>query len=166
MLQLGDVGGALAHLDAPRGDSDMLLLASAGTEAMVLAAAGQPERAVALTDHANAVSVGGYLDHLQAWMARALACAQLEDDACAREACATALAIADGTESPLDQALARLAHTHVLEALGDPEAETVRTEARSRLDALGLAATGWETAFRLAATGGREFTPRDTTEVA
>jgi class 3 adenylate cyclase/tetratricopeptide (TPR) repeat protein len=166
MLQSGDVGGALAQLDAPRGDSDMLLLASAGTEALVLAAAGQPERAVALTDHANAVSVGGYLDHLQAWMARALACAQLEDDACAREAGATVLALADETESPLDQALARLAQAHVLEVLGDSEAEAMRAEARARLDALGLAATGWETAFRLAATGGRELTPRDATSVA
>jgi class 3 adenylate cyclase/tetratricopeptide (TPR) repeat protein len=166
MLQGGNVEGALAQLDAPRGDSDALLVASAGAEAMVLAAAGQPERAVTLTGHANAVSVGGYLDHLEAWMARALACAQLGDDECAREACATALAIADATESPLDQALARLAHAHVLDALHDPEAGDVRTDARARLDRLGLPATGWETAFRLAASGGRELTPRDTTEVA
>lgn len=166
MLQRGDVEGALARLDAPRGDSDALLVASAGAEAMVLAAAGRPDRAIALTDRANAVPVGSYLDHLEAWMARALACAQLDDETCAREACATALAIADGTESPLDQALARLAHAYVLETLGDPEGEAVRTEARSRLDALGLAATGWETTFRLAATGGRELTPREPTEVA
>jgi hypothetical protein len=99
-------------------------------------------------------------------MARGLACAQLGDVECAREACATALAIADGTESPLDQALARLAHAHVLDALHDPEAADVRADARARLDRLGLAATGWETAFRLAASGGRELTPRDTTEVA
>ena len=50
--------------------------------------------------------------------------------------------------------------------LGESEAEAMRTEARSRLDALGLAAMGWETAFRLAATGGRELTTRDTTSVA
>jgi tetratricopeptide (TPR) repeat protein len=165
-LQCGNVEGALARLDAPRGDSDALLVASAGVEAMVFAAAGQPERAVALTDRVSTISVGSYLDHLEAWMARALACAQLGDEACAREAGATALALADATESPLDQALARLAQAHVLAALDDSEAETVRTEARSRLDALGLAATGWETAFRLAASGGRELTPRDTTEVA
>jgi phosphoglycerate dehydrogenase-like enzyme len=156
---------ALAQLDAPRGDSDALLVASAGVEAMVLAAAGQPERAIALTGNANAVSVGSYLDHLEAWMARALAAAQLGDEALAREACATALAVADGTESPLDQALARLAHAHVLDALDDPDAPAARAEARDRLDALGLAATGWETAFRLAATGGRELTARDTTGV-
>jgi class 3 adenylate cyclase/tetratricopeptide (TPR) repeat protein len=166
MLQSGNVEGALAQLDAPRGDSDALLVASAGAEAMVLAAASKPERAPALTERANGVDVGGYLDHLEAWMARSLAAAQLGDDERAREACATALAIADGTESPLDQALARLAHAHVLDALGDPEAADARVEARTRLDALGLAASGWETAFRLAATGGRELTPRDTTEVA
>jgi class 3 adenylate cyclase/tetratricopeptide (TPR) repeat protein len=166
MLQSGNVEGALAQLDAPRGDSDALLVASAGAEAMVLAAASKPERALALTERANGVDVGGYLDHLEAWMARSLAAAQLGDDERAREACATALAIADGTESPLDQALARLAHAHVLDALGDPEAADARVEARTRLDALGLAASGWETAFRLAATGGRELTPRDTTEVA
>jgi class 3 adenylate cyclase/tetratricopeptide (TPR) repeat protein len=166
MLQSGNVEGALAQLDAPRGDSDALLVASAGAEAMVLAAASKPERALALTERANGADVGGYLDHLEAWMARSLAAAQLGDDERAREACATALAIADGTESPLDQALARLAHAHVLDALGDPEAADARVEARTRLDALGLAASGWETAFRLAATGGRELTPRDTTEVA
>jgi hypothetical protein len=121
---------------------------------------------VALTDRANSVSIGSYLDHLEAWMARALACAQLGDDGCAREAGATVLALADETESPLDQALARLAQAHVLEVLGDSEADAMRTEARVRLDALGLAATGWETAFHLAATGGRELTPRDTTSVA
>jgi class 3 adenylate cyclase/tetratricopeptide (TPR) repeat protein len=166
MLQSGNIAGALAQLDAPRGDSDALLVASAGAEAMVLSAAGQPERAIALTDSANAVSVGSYLDHLEAWMARALAAAQLGDDERAREACATALAVADGTESPLDQALARLAHAHVLETLDDPDADIVHADARARLDDLGLAATGWEKAFRLAATGGRELTPRDTTEVA
>jgi tetratricopeptide (TPR) repeat protein len=166
MLQRGDVEGALARLDAPRGDSDALLVASAGAEAMVLAAAGQPERALALTERANAVPVGSYLDHLEAWMARGLAAAQLGDEERAREACATALALADGTESPLDQALARLAHAHALEVLRDPEADTARDEARARLDALGLAASGWETAFRLAGTGGREVTPRDTTSVA
>ncbi len=84
----------------------------------------------------------------------------------AREACATALALADGTESPLDQALARLAHSHALAALEDPEAEPAGAEARSRLDALGVPATGWQTAFHLAATGGRELSPRGTTEVA
>ncbi len=166
LLQLGNVGGALAHLDTPRDDTDALLVASAGVEAMVLAAAGQPERAVALTDRANALPIGSYLDHLESWMARGLACAQLGEDACAREACATALALADGTESPLDQALARLAHSHALTALDDPEAEAAGAEARARLDALDLPATGWETAFHLAATGGREVTPRDTTEVA
>ncbi|HEV8208329.1 MAG TPA: adenylate/guanylate cyclase domain-containing protein [Acidimicrobiia bacterium] len=166
LLQLGNVAGALANLDTPRDDTDALLVASAGVEAMVLAAAGQPERAVALTDRANALPIGSYLDHLESWMARGLACAQLGEDACAREACATALALADGTESPLDQALARLAHSHTLTALDDPEAEAAGTEARARLDALGLPATGWETAFHLAATGGREVTPRDTTEVA
>jgi tetratricopeptide (TPR) repeat protein len=166
MLQSGKIDAALAQLDAPRGDSDALLVSSAGAEAMVLAAAGKPEGALALTERANAVDVGGYLDHLEAWMARALAAAQLGDDERAREACETALAVADGTESPLDQALARLANAHVLDALGDPEAAEVRLEARARLDALGLPASGWETAFRLAATGGRELTPRDTTEVA
>ncbi len=166
LLQCGNVAEALSHLDVPRDDSDALLVASGGVEALVLAAAGQPDRAVAITDRANAVPIGSYLDHLEAWIARGLACAQLGDDACAREACATALALADGTESPLDQALARLAHAHALRVLGDPEAETVGTEARARLDALGLPATGWETAFRLAATGGRELSPRDNTEVA
>ncbi len=165
-LQLGNIQGALAQLDVPRDDTDALLVAAGGIEAMVLAAAGQPDRAVALTDRANAVPIGSYLDHLEAWTARGLACAQLGDEECAREACATALALADGTESPLDQALARLAHAHALRVLDDPEAETVRAEARARLDALGLAATGWDTAFRLAATGGRELSPHDTTEVA
>jgi tetratricopeptide (TPR) repeat protein len=165
LLQGGNVQGALAQLDAPRDDTDALLVTSGGVEAMVLAAAGQPERAVALTDRTNAVGIGSYLDHLEAWMARGLACAQLGDDECAREACATALALADGTESPLDQALARLAHSHALAALDDPEAEAVAADARARLDALGLRAAGWETAFHLAATGGREVSPRDT-EVA
>jgi class 3 adenylate cyclase/tetratricopeptide (TPR) repeat protein len=166
LLQRGNVEGAMAQLDSPRDDTDALVVASAGVEAMVLAAAGQPERAIALTDRANALPIGSYLDHLESWMARGLACAQLSDDACAREACATAMALADGTESPLDQALARLAHSYALGALDDPEAEAAGAEARARLDALGLRATGWETAFHLAATGGRERLSREPTEVA
>jgi class 3 adenylate cyclase/tetratricopeptide (TPR) repeat protein len=166
LLQRADVEGALSQLDMPRDDTDALLVASAGVESLVLAAAGQPERAVALTDRANGLPVGSYLDHLESWMARGLACAQLGDEACAREACATALALADGTESPLDQALARLAHSHALSALDDPEAEAAGAEARARLDALDLPATGWETAFHLAATGGRERLSREPTEVA
>jgi len=165
LLQRGDVEGALAQLDAPRDDTDALLVASAGVEALVLAAAGQPERAIALTDRANALDVGSYLDHLESWMARGLACAQLRDDACAREACGTALVLADGTESPLDQAIARLAHAHALSALEDPEAGAAGVEARGRLDDLGVPARGWETAFHLAATGGRERSRRDTTGV-
>src|SRR3989440_6981879 len=141
LLQGGNVQGALAQLDAPRDDTDALLVTSGGVEAMVLAAAGQPERAVALTDRANAVGIGSYLDHLEAWIARGLACAQLGDEACAREACATALALADGTESPLDQALARLAHSQALTALHHPGAQAARAQARPRLVARGLPAT-------------------------
>jgi len=166
LLQRGDVEGALSQLDIPRDDTDALLVASGGVEAMVLAAAGQPDRAIALTDRANALPIGSYLDHLESWMARGLACAQLGDDECAHEACATALALADGTESPLDQALARLAHSHALGALDDPEAEAAGAEARARLNALGLRAAGWETAFHLAATGGRERLSRERTEVS
>ena len=76
-----------------------------------------------------------------------------EDEGPAREACDIVLGLADTTESLLDQALARLTKAHVLEALGAEDAPSARAEARSRLDALGITAAGWEIAYRLAATG-------------
>ena len=46
LLQLGNVGGALAHLDTPRDDTDALLVSSSGAT-KVPSRRGPPERAVA-----------------------------------------------------------------------------------------------------------------------
>ena len=154
LLQRGRPSEAMALLEAWAGSENAgFVAASGGVHALAFAGAGAVDRAVELTDRLAELDTGSYLDHLEAWIARALAFAQRGDEDAAREACEIVLGLADTTESILDQAIARLARAHVLEALGARDAASARAEARSRLDGLGIAASGWETAFRLAATG-------------
>ncbi len=153
-IQQGRARDAIGELEAWAGSENAAFVAaSGGVHALALAGAGAVDRAIELTDRLVELDTGSYLDHLEAWIARALAFAQRVDHEDARNACEVVVGLADTTESVLDQAIARLAQAHVLEALEAPEARSARTEARSRLEALGIAASGWETAFRLAATG-------------
>jgi len=154
LVQRGRPEEALVELEAWAGSENAAFVAaSGGVHALALAGAGAVDRAIELTERLIELDTGSYLDHLEAWIARALALALREEEQPAREACEIVLGLADTTESLLDQALARLTKAHVLESLGAEDAPSARAEARSRLDALGISAAGWEIAYRLAATG-------------
>jgi class 3 adenylate cyclase/tetratricopeptide (TPR) repeat protein len=154
LVQQGRPAEAMARIEDWAGSENAgFVAASGGIHALACAGAGATDRAIELTDRLVELDTGSYLDHLEAWIARALALAQRGDEDAAREACEMVLGLADTTESILDQAIARLARAHVLDALGAHDAGSARAEARSRLDALGITAAGWDLAFRVAATG-------------
>jgi tetratricopeptide (TPR) repeat protein len=120
--------------------------------ALAYAACGRAEEAARLTDDLDDRAVT-YLDHLQVALARGFARSQLGDPAGAEQAFWRALEIADRSDSLLDQAVTRLARLVAWEAMGRDDIDWARDEAQSRFELLGASAPGWETAFRLAATG-------------
>ena len=123
LVQRGRPEEALVELEAWAGsETAAFVAASGGVHALALAGAGAVDRAIELTERLVELDTGSYLDHLEAWIARALALALREDEEPAREACEIVLGLADTTESLLDQALARLTKAHVLEALGAEDA--------------------------------------------
>lgn len=58
--------------------------------------------------------------------------------------------IASATDAPLEHAIAALARSKVLEALGADEADEAAESAASQLDEIGLTAGGWARVFDLA----------------
>ncbi|HEX4778144.1 MAG TPA: hypothetical protein VFW74_15305, partial [Acidimicrobiia bacterium] len=92
-----------------------------------------------------------FLDRIHLAFARAFASARLGDTATAREEADRAVAIADGTESRLEQAITRLARAHVLAAVAPEDAPGAAAEADAYLGTLGIDAPGWRRAFALAA---------------
>ena len=155
LLQAGRAQEARAALEEAfeHASSESARAASGGILAMARAATGDAEEAFALTEELTATEVGSYLDRLQAWMARGLIGAQLGRATDTRAAVDRAVELADATESPLDQALARLARAHALEELANADAEPTRRDAQERLARLGYDADGWAMAFRMTARG-------------
>ena len=155
MLQRGDVQSARPALERAyqEASSDAAEGAAGGILAMARAADGDAESALSLTTGLVELEVGSYLDRLQAWMARAFAAAQLDRPSEASAAADRAVELADATESPLDHALARLARAVVAERSGLADANRMRNDADERMERLGVTASGWVTAFRLAAHG-------------
>ena len=152
-LQRGDATGARAELEETYAieRNESAIAATGGILALARAADGDPEAAFHLTSDLIELTANSYLDRLQAWMARGLAAAQLRRATDARIAIDRAVEIADATESPLDQTIARLARAVVLDRLDLDAAIHAEEDARSRLARLDLDAHGWSTAFHLAA---------------
>ena len=151
-LQEGRTTEAVEQLDA----ADRLAVGpnrrafSAATLALAYAAAGRPDDADRVAaDVAGLAST--YLDRSYAAAARGFAAAQRGSADDAEAAFATAMAEVDGTDDVLSQAVIRLAYGRALEALGGPLATPVLVDARTRLNAIGISAQGWDTAFSLAA---------------
>lgn len=155
LVQLGRPDEALVPLQSARelATQDSWLSAVAGPTMLARAACGDTEKVFHIADRVRALANGSYLDLLMVSYGVGLAQAQAADEAAARTELTGAVDAADGTESLLDQALARLALAHGLESLGADDAIAARAEATSRLEALGIRAAGWETAFRAAAFG-------------
>ena len=91
-----------------------------------------------------------------------IAAGQRDDRTERDNAFAEAAAVVDATGDVLAQALVRLAHARARHATAEPDAASAIAAAHERLARLGVEATGWDTAFQLAApasTGGRPHTP-------
>jgi hypothetical protein len=72
-------------------------------------------------------------------------------DPSAADAFDTLVALADETESRLDQAIVRLARAYAWRALRHPDADDAARDAQKRLAAIGTTSPGWARVFSLAA---------------
>ncbi|CAN5750265.1 AAA family ATPase [soil metagenome] len=163
--RLGAVGLALAQ--AGRIDEAYSLLrraADAGEEvnpfalsalAVAAACSGRTEETAAIALAVDRARRATYLDRVTAEMAAGLGLVRDGDEAGARHCFDAARLRADATGDLVAQALTRLAASVGLGAIGAADAAEVAADARARLDHLGLAATGWTTAFELAAGSAR-----------
>ncbi|HUF83752.1 MAG TPA: adenylate/guanylate cyclase domain-containing protein, partial [Acidimicrobiia bacterium] len=155
MLQAGKAREAASALEAVHATLTEQGPGAAAGAALALAydACGRAEEALKLCDGLAEQAVT-YLDHLQVAVARAFALVQLGDLPGAEQSFWRAMEIADRTDSRLDQAIARLARARAWEEMGRADADEAAREAAARLEGLGFEASGWDTAFRLAASGG------------
>jgi len=126
--------------------------AAGAARALALDAVGRADEARALCEELRDDAVT-YLDAMQTELALGFALVQQGELEPARTAFDRAVAFVDAGESRLDQAVARLARAVATETAGAADAPAARREAGTRLDALGIEAPGWETAFALAARG-------------
>src|SRR4051794_11590097 len=124
------------------------------TLAFAYAAAGRAEEAVDVVELMREIDAT-YLDRAVALLAGGFAAAQLGRSADAVQLLDEAVAVVDGTSDELSKAILRLGRARGLEVLGSSDTMAALADARERLHSIGLAATGWDIAFRLAATGGK-----------
>jgi tetratricopeptide (TPR) repeat protein len=153
-LQRGRVDEALAwmhradesaHSDGERAHARCWL-------AVTLCAHGEPSAALDVAASLSELNAGTYLDAAVAATAEGFAFFQLHQRPEGERAFAKAMALVDGTGDRLSQAVLRLAYGHALDGLGDDGAQEVLADARSRLEVMGGPATGWNTAYALAAS--------------
>ena len=162
LLQVGRVDEAVARLEDAHSqisDKPSEQAATASSLALGYAAAGRADDARERADFVETIGGGTYLDRAIARIARGFALGQMGDTTGAESTFEAAVGLLDATEDRLHQALVRLAHGRALEAMGVNEAAEIVREARDRLGAIGVDATGWDTAFRRAATGGHRERP-------
>ena len=149
MLQAGRVDEALAqmrNLDGTGGPSE-----HADAAALSLAFAADGRGAEIPEPSPDKIHAGTYLDHLQ--LCLGLAFGRLQTGAADTTAAFDSLvAVADDTESKLDQTLVRLARAYAWRALGRADADDVWDDAHARLAAIGTDASGWARVFDLAST--------------
>jgi class 3 adenylate cyclase/tetratricopeptide (TPR) repeat protein len=154
LLQAGRTAEAVTELEAAHeaAREEGRGAASGVARALALDGAGRGEEARALCEELRGETVT-YLDETQFELALGFALVQQGEVEPAGAAFDRAVRIVDASESRLDQAVTRLARAVAWEAIGAPDAPVARHEAVTRLDALGIDAAGWETAFGLAAHG-------------
>ena len=150
-LQVGDVDGALSalvaleHRLAPALDPNVQ-----SALALVRAAHGDVEAALADADTVDDDVRSSYLDRIVSGIARGLAHARRGDHPAAVAAFDQVRAAADATEDCVASALTRLADAIAASARGDADAAVRAEEADRRLAELGLTDTGWRRAYALA----------------
>lgn len=160
-LQLGEVDAAVRLLDAATGeDHDEGGAPARAALALALVAAGRVDEAEEIAAPALEALEGTYHDRAHARVALALGRVRRGEGEAAATCFAEARGEVDGTDDRVVQAVVRLAEAHGLDALGSPRAGEAMSEADARLAALGVAAEGWSTAFRLAARPASEAAAR------
>ncbi len=155
-LQLGDVDGALAALEAPYAGAtdDGPRLAVGCRLALAYAVAHRCDDARRVLEEMNERSGGTYSDRMIALWAESLVHVQTGSGD-GRGSVDAAHAIATATDARLEHAIAALARASVLEVLGDAQASEVRDDAERQLQALHITGTGWRRVFELALEGVR-----------
>jgi class 3 adenylate cyclase/tetratricopeptide (TPR) repeat protein/ABC-type ATPase involved in cell division len=169
-LQEGDAVTAAATVEQALAElsPDAPAAFAHSTLALVRAASGQPDAADAAAALVAADGRASYHDRAIALVARGFAARQHHDPAGRDAAFAGAAAEVDSTGDILAQALIRLAWARAKAADAgsgcdsSEDATVALADAHLRLGQLGVQASGWDTAFQLAAraqTGGRPPSP-------
>ena len=117
------------------------------TMALALAVHGRDDEALSLADTVLSGEQCTYLDRRAANIAEGLIHARRGDADAVAAVFARAISEIDATDSRTSQAVVRLAHAVALEALGSPEAGTVRRDAEERFADIDLDGHGWTTVF-------------------
>jgi class 3 adenylate cyclase/tetratricopeptide (TPR) repeat protein len=152
-LHEGDPNTAVAMVERALAEQspDAPVAFGNSTLAMARASARQPDAAAVAAALVATDPRATYHDHAVALMARGFAALQRGDETGCEGAFTEAAATVDGTGDVLAQALVRLAHARARQASGEPDTTSGLAEAHQRLAQLGVAASGWDTAFQLAA---------------
>ena len=151
MLQLGHVDDAIELLERGYADAaeDGPAMVLGSRLALAYTAAQRPGDAAAVIDAVQRRDGGTFSDRVLALWAESFARTQL-GAADAREPVDAAYEIATATDAPLEHAIAALARSKVLSALGADDAPDAMLDADCRLELLGLTADGWARVFDLA----------------
>ncbi len=149
-FQLGDIAGALIVLEPlppllPRVDPNLQ-----SALALVRAADGQVDAALADAEIVEHHERASYLDRIIAGVARAIAHDRYGDHVAAVAAFDQVVAAAEASEDLVTAAITRLADAVAASARGEADAVERMAAADARLAELGLEETGWRRAFRLA----------------
>ncbi|MDQ1480521.1 MAG: hypothetical protein QOI44_1382, partial [Actinomycetota bacterium] len=151
LLQLGKVDDAIEIL--ARGYADVTedgpLLSIGCRLALAYAAAQRADDAELVIAELQARSGGTFSDRMLALWSEAFVRTQ-QGSPDAREPVDAAYEIAIGTDAPLEHAIAALARSKVLAALGTDDAPAAAEESERRLAEIGLTCDGWARVFDLA----------------
>ncbi|HVE94811.1 MAG TPA: adenylate/guanylate cyclase domain-containing protein [Acidimicrobiales bacterium] len=118
--------------------------------ALALAAAGDPEGALAAAERVDKADGGTYLDRIAAAQGRGLALVRLGRSEDARSALDAAVELVGATNDVLSLAVTRLARAEAAQVLGDHDAKARQADADAAIRALGVPMPGWYTVFGLA----------------
>jgi class 3 adenylate cyclase/tetratricopeptide (TPR) repeat protein len=151
LLQLGRVDEAIDVLS--RGyagvTEDGPVMALGSRLGLAYAAAQRPDAAEPVFADVHGRAGGTFSDRILALWGKGLVRAQ-QGAPDAREPIDAAYEIATATDAPLEHAIAALARSKVLRALGTDDADAAAADAAHRLGELGIRAEGWARVFDLA----------------
>ena len=155
------VGLALLQMGQPREAIEQLLVVDTlegvptnyldSTLSLAQVAVGDLIGARESVDRVLADDRGTYLDRRTALLAAAMIEVRRGDLGAAAARFDDAVAMADGTESRMSQAVVRLAQAIGHEAMGSAAGPELRLDAERALSEIGVHPLGWERAFELAA---------------